>query len=87
MRLISSSPKPSTSGGVNRKCVDFAQKLEVELYASLTMAFSREYCIVVDFEKLAGYSMLAVLQLRFVGSNPTPRTIFARLDSLKFRSF
>jgi len=38
------------------------------------MAFSREYCIVVDLEKLAGYSMLAVLQLRFVGSNPTPRT-------------
>ena len=38
------------------------------------MAFSREYCIVVDLETLAGYSMLAVLQLRFVGSNPTPRT-------------
>jgi hypothetical protein len=35
------------------------------------MAFSREYSIMVDFEKLAGYSMLAVLQLRFVGSNPT----------------
>jgi len=35
MRLISSSPKPSTSEGVNRKRVDFAQKLEVELYARL----------------------------------------------------
>jgi len=38
------------------------------------MAFSREYSILVDLEKLADYSILAVLQLRFVGSNPTPRT-------------
>jgi hypothetical protein len=42
------------------------------------MAFSREYCIVVDLEKLADYSILAVLQPRFVGSNPTPRTILER---------
>jgi hypothetical protein len=52
------------------------------------MAFSREYGIVVDFEKLAGYSMLAVLQLRFVGSNPTPRTnLLVNLKSSRSHSY
>jgi len=86
MWLVSSLPKPSTFGGVNCKCVNFAQKLEIELYASLKMAFSREYCIVVNFEKLTGYSMLAALQPRFVGSNPTPHTILNMSASLNFRS-
>jgi len=46
-----------------RKCVELAQKLGVELYASLEAAFpSGDYYAGVDFGKLADYSVIMVLK-------------------------
>jgi len=46
-----------------RKCVELAQKLEVELYASLETSFtSGNYYGGVDFGKLADYSVLMVVK-------------------------
>jgi len=46
-----------------RKCVELAQKLGVELYASLEVAFaSGDYYAGVDFGKLQDYSIITVLK-------------------------
>jgi hypothetical protein len=63
---------------------EFTQNLEVELYASLKVAFSMEDYTGVDFEKLAGYSVHTVLQPTVRGfKSHTPH----HLRNIKFANF